>query len=335
MIRLKEIYVSFTSGNKTVEAVRGATLDIAKGEIFGVIGTSGAGKSTLLRTINLLQRPSQGTITINGADVTHLKGEELRRLRLETGMIFQQFNLIHTKTVYDNIAFTMRAAGKPKDEIKKRVTEVLELVGLADKAGSYPAKLSGGQKQRVGIARAIANNPSVLLCDEPTSALDLETTHSILHLLKEINRRLGITTVIISHEMHVIKQICDRVAVMYQGEVVEEGDVFSVFAVPRHDFTKQLVNRSMNLELPQRILDDKSRRLLKIIYRGSKAEEALISETARAFDVNVNVLHGQIEYIADQPIGILIVSLEGEDAAKASAEAFLKSRAAEVVELNG
>lgn len=335
MIRLKEICVSFASGGKQVDAVREASLEIAKGEIFGVIGTSGAGKSTLLRTINLLQKPSQGSIVIDGTDVTHLKGEELRRLRLETGMIFQQFNLIHTKTVYDNIAFAMRAAGKPKEEIRRRVMEVLELVGLADKAEVYPARLSGGQKQRVGIARAIANNPRVLLCDEPTSALDLETTHSILELLKEINQKLGITTVIISHEMHVIKQICDRVAVMYQGEVVETGDVFSVFAVPRHDFTRQLVNRSINLQLPQRILNDKSKRLLKIVYRGTKAEEALISEAARTFQVDVNVLHGQIEYIADQPIGILIVSLEGEAAAKSSAEAFLKSRVAEVIELNG
>ncbi len=193
MIKFQNIHVEFRARNEEVKAVRNATFSIKKKEIFGIVGTSGAGKSTLLRTINLLQRPTRGKIFINGDEITNLKGEELRKLRVEIGMIFQHFNLINTKTVFDNIAFALKAAGKSREEINKRVPEVLDLVGLSDKANAYPSKLSGGQKQRVGIARAIANNPQILLCDEPTSALDLETTNSILELLKEINEKLGIT----------------------------------------------------------------------------------------------------------------------------------------------
>lgn len=335
MINFQNVHVSFGARNKSIEAVKDVSFEIHEGEIFGIVGTSGAGKSTLLRTINLLQRPNSGNVIISGKDVTHLKGEELRKLRVETGMIFQHFNLIHTKTVFENVAFAMKAAGHTQEKINKRVPEVLELVGLSERITAYPSKLSGGQKQRVGIARAIANDPKILLCDEPTSALDLETTNSILELLKEVNKQLGITTVIISHEMNVIKKICDRVAVMNGGEVVELDSVFNVFAAPRHDFTRQLVNHTINLDLPERFFKEHTKRLLKIVYRGYKAEEPVISDTIKEYNVNLNILHGKIEYISDQPLGILVVHLEGKPENIAAAENYLKERAADVEVLNG
>ncbi len=334
MIRFQNIHVNFASKNKKLEAVRNVSFEIKKGEIFGIVGTSGAGKSTLLRTINLLQRPSKGSVVIKDNDITHLKGEALRKHRAETGMIFQHFNLIHTKTVFENIAFAMKASGKSKEQIKKRVPEVLELVDLSDRASAYPSKLSGGQKQRVGIARAIANNPEILLCDEPTSALDLETTNSILELLKKINNQLGITTVIISHEMNVIKKICDRVAVMKDAEVVELDTVYNVFASPKHPFTKQLVNHTINLDLPQRLLSEGGKRILKIVYRGDKAEEPVISDTIKKFNINLNILHGKIEYILGQPIGILVVHLEGDSKNITAAESYLNTRVADLEVLN-
>jgi len=334
MIEFHNVYVSFPDKGKNIEAVKNVSFDIKEGEIFGIVGTSGAGKSTLLRTINLLQRPTQGSVLIKGKDITHLRGEDLRKLRVEIGMIFQQFNLINTKTIFENVAFGLKTAGKSKEEIMKRVPELLELVGLSDRASAYPSKLSGGQKQRVGIARAIANNPHILLCDEPTSALDLETTNSILDLLKEVNTKLGITTVIISHEMNVIKKICDRVAVMTDGEVLELDNVFNVFTMPKHPFTKGLVNHTINLDLPTRMLNEKGKRILKIIYSGEKAEEAVISDTVKLFNVHLNILHGKIEYITNKPFGVLIVHLDGTKENVTSAENYLKERTFEVEVIN-
>jgi D-methionine transport system ATP-binding protein len=334
MIKFINVEVTFKGKGKSVEAVKNATFEINNGEIFGIVGTSGAGKSTLLRTINLLQRPTSGTVIVNGKEITNYKGNELRSLRAGIGMIFQHFNLIHTKTVFENVAFAMKAAGKSKEEIKNRVPEVLELVGLSDRASAFPSTLSGGQKQRVGIARAIANNPSILLCDEATSALDLETTNAILQLLREINQKLGITTVIISHEMHVIKSICDRVAVMTDGDVVELDDIFSVFSHPKHEYTKSLVNHTINLELPARLLNNNGKRILKIIYSGEKAEEAVLSDTIRAFKVNINILHGKIEYITNKPFGILIVQLDGLTEDVEIAEKYLKQRTFNVEVIN-
>lgn len=334
MIEFHNVSVNFPYKGKSIEAVKNISFEVKQGEIFGIVGTSGAGKSTLLRTINLLQRPTQGSIFIKQKDITNAKGEELRKLRLEIGMIFQQFNLINTKTVAENVAFALKAAGKNKDEIQKRVPEVLELVGLSDRASAYPSTLSGGQKQRVGIARAIANNPQILLCDEPTSALDLETTNSILDLLKEINEKLGITTVIISHEMNVIKQICDRVAVMSYGELLELDNVFNIFTRPRHEFTKSLVNHTISLDLPPRLLHDKTKRILKIVYSGDKAEEAVISDTVKKFDVHLNILHGKIEYITNKPFGVLIVQLGGNLENVSKAENYLKERTFEVEVIN-
>lgn len=334
MIHFKNTEVTFSGKNKSIEAVKNVSFEIHKGEVFGIVGTSGAGKSTLLRTINLLQRPTGGSVIIDNNDITNYKGEELRKLRTGIGMIFQHFNLIHTKTIFENVAFAMKAAGKSKEEIRKRVPEVLELVGLSERASAYPAALSGGQKQRVGIARAIANNPAILLCDEPTSALDLETTNSILQLLKEINDKLAITTVIISHEMHVIKTICDRVAVMTNGEVVELDNIFNVFSAPKHEYTKSLVNHTINLELPPRLLHNNDKRILKIIYSGERAEESVLSDTIKSFQVQVNILHGKIEYIANKPFGILVVELDGTNYDVLKAENYLKKRTYNVEVIN-
>lgn len=328
MIRLTDIQVRFNGPHGPFDAVKKVSLHIGQGEIFGIVGTSGAGKSTLLRTINLLERPTGGTVVIDGTDITGFTGAELRRLRLGTGMIFQQFNLIHTKSVFQNIAFALKVAGRSREEIAQRVPELLALVGLTDKAAAFPAQLSGGQKQRVGIARALANAPRVLLCDEPTSALDLETTASILDLLREINQTLGITIVIITHEMSVVKAICDRVAVMDAGNIVEQGTVYDLFAAPEHEFTRQLVARTLNLELPPRLLQEGAGRLLKLHYRGERAEEPVISEAIRCFGVQVNILHGQIDYIGGQPIGSLVVSLKGDTGAVEQAAAYIGSRTA-------
>jgi D-methionine transport system ATP-binding protein len=328
MIQLTDIQVNFDGAQGSIEAVKNVSLTVGRQEIFGIVGTSGAGKSTLLRTINLLERPTGGTVKVDGIDVTGFKGAELRKLRLSTGMIFQQFNLINAKTVYGNVAFALKVAGRTKQEIELRVPELLELVGLTDKKDAYPAQLSGGQKQRVGIARALANSPQVLLCDEPTSALDLETTSSILELLKEINHVLGITIVIITHEMAVVKAICDRVAVMNAGEIVEEGSVYDLFSTPQHEFTRQLVSRALNLDLPLRFTERNEGMILKLHYRGECAEEPVISETVRLFGVQLNILHGQIEYIGGRPLGSLVVSLNGDADSICLAATYIKSQTA-------
>ncbi len=335
MVRFENISITFPDKKNPLKAVDDVSFDIRKGEIFGIVGSSGAGKSTLLRTINLLQRPTSGSVFVNGADITHLKGENLRRLRLKIGMIFQQFNLIRSKTVYENIAFALSVAGKSKDEIKTLVPEALDVVGLSDKAGAYPSNLSGGQKQRVGIARAIANRPEILLCDEPTSALDPETTESVLKLLKDINIKLGITTVIITHEMNVIKRICNRVAVMSGGKVLELDDIFNVFSSPAHEFTRGLINHTINLDLPARLKENDNNEILKIIYKGDKAEEAIISQTVRKFDVNMNILHGKIEYISDKPLGILLVRLEGKAADISRAKEYIRNNTYKIKEIDG
>jgi len=332
-ISFKNISVVFSNKDKSTTAVKNVSFDIHRVEIFGIVGTSGAGKSTLLRTINLLQHPTEGNVIVGGKDITALKGEELRRFRTNIGMIFQQFNLINTKTVYDNIAFIMKAVGKNKDEIRKRVPEVLELVGLTDKAQSYPAKLSGGEKQRVGIARTLANNPRIILCDEPTSALDLENTNAILRLLKEINEKLHITTVIISHEMQVIKKICNRVAVMQYGEVVELDEVFSVFTNPKHEYTRTLIQHTQDFDLPDQPLQGDRFKTVKILYRGDKACEAVISNTIKKFDITINILLAKVEYITNKPFGVVVVQLIGFPEKIAEAENYIKENTFRVLDL--
>jgi D-methionine transport system ATP-binding protein len=335
MIELKKIEVTFDAGGNEVRAVRGVSLNIPTGSSYGIVGTSGAGKSTLMRTINLLQRPSSGKVLLDGRDLTTLSDGELRAARAKIGMIFQHFNLFMRKTVYENVAFPLRIAGSSDEDIRSRVTELLGLVGLEDKAEAYPAKLSGGQKQRVGIARALANRPTVLLCDEPTSALDLETTAQILELLSDINRKLGITVVLISHEMSVIKQACRRVAVMTGGEIVEEGEVYDIFASPRHAYTKQLVESTFDLELPPRVLSDAAGPILRITYRGGDAEKPVLSEATKELGVSFNILLGKIEYIDEKPLGILVVEASCAPEALPSIVAYLEARSVAVEMLRG
>jgi D-methionine transport system ATP-binding protein len=313
MIKFENVSVTFNTKKASVPAVRNVSFEVNRGEIFGIVGTSGAGKSTLLRTVNLLEKPNGGKVNVDGVDITVLDKQSLRKARQKIGMIFQHYNLIHTKTVYENVSFPMKISGKSKEEISKRVPELLEEVGLSDKAHAYPSQLSGGQKQRVGIARALANDSHLLLCDEPTSALDLESTKSILELIRTINKKYGITVLLISHEMDVIKNICSRVAVMSKGEVVELNDVYSIFSNPRHAITKHLVRSSLNMKIPDGILGDTKGKILKVHYRGSSALNPILSNAIRKYPVDMNILHGRIEYIGDQPMGVLLVNINGEN----------------------
>lgn len=309
MIQLDKISVVY---GKSFHAVDDVSLQVKRGEVFGVVGASGAGKSTLLRAINLLERPSSGRVVFEGEDITGHRGEALRRARLKLGMVFQHFNLLRNKTVFQNVAMALRIAKTPKAATAARVAELLALVGLSDKRDSYPGQLSGGQKQRVGVARALANQPRALLCDEPTSALDLESTKAILDLLRDINRRFGITIVLISHEMDVVKSVCDRVAVMAQGKVVELGDVYDIFAAPEHEVTRELVRHTQNMDLPGTLRYRSGDRLVKVFFRGEKAVEPVFSDTAQLFGVSLNILHGRIEYIGGRPSGAFIVAVTGE-----------------------
>lgn len=314
-----------------LKAIDDVSLTINKGEIFGIIGYSGAGKSTLLRCLNLLEKPTSGNVIVDGKDLTTLSKKEVRVERQKMGMIFQHFHLISAKKVYDNVAFSLKAAGKSKEEIKQRVPELLKMVGLEDRAGHYPAQLSGGQKQRVGIARALANEPKILLCDEATSALDPTTTESILALLKDISVKLGITVVLITHEMEVIQKICNRIAVMENGKVVEVGDVYDLFSNPQTDLTKQFVQTVHSLELPQRLQEVTLGSTVKITFRGESAEEGIIAQTLRKFhDVDINILHGQITYIQDKPLGTLIVEVKGDSLSVKEVIKFIESKTAQV-----
>ncbi|MGG3738904.1 methionine ABC transporter ATP-binding protein [Aeribacillus pallidus] len=312
MIAIKDLVKVYTTKHKQVVGVDHVSLTINKGEIFGIVGYSGAGKSTLLRCINLLERPTSGNVIIDGVDLTSLNEKELRQARLKIGMIFQHFHLVSSKTVFENIAFALKAAKKSKSEIEKRVTELLEMVGLLDKRDAYPSQLSGGQKQRVGIARALANEPSVLLCDEATSALDPSTTKSILSLLKKINRELGITIVLITHEMEVVKDICDRIAVMQDGKVIELGTVYEIFTNPKEELTKSFIESVIQFDLPEHLLQKQTGTIVKIQFKGEIAEQAVVSDMLQTFKVRGNILHGKIEYIQDLPLGIFIMELTGD-----------------------
>ncbi|AKG03974.1 methionine ABC transporter ATP-binding protein [Salimicrobium jeotgali] len=317
MISIKGLSKVFRTKDQDVHAVSDLEATIDSGEIFGVIGYSGAGKSTFIRLLNRLEDPSGGTINIDDREISSLSKGDLRLARQDMGMIFQHFNLLWSRTVEDNIAFPLEIAGVSKEERKERVDELVELVGLGGRGTSYPSQLSGGQKQRVGIARALANRPKVLLCDEATSALDPETTDSILDLLVDINAKLGLTIVLITHEMHVIRKICHRVAVMEDGKIVEEGDVLDVFLRPKQKVTKRFVDQVMGD--PDR---ESSLSLIKEEYPlgevaqfhfvGERTHQALISEVSRKFQVDVNVLHGKITQTQKGAYGTLIVHLEGE-----------------------
>ncbi|MBE6909864.1 MAG: ATP-binding cassette domain-containing protein [Ruminococcaceae bacterium] len=334
MIELQNVSKVFETKNRTVEAVRNVSLHIAKGEIYGIIGFSGAGKSTLVRCINMLERPTSGTVTVDGIDMASLRPDALRRERKKIGMIFQQFNLMPSRTAFDNIALALHGSGLTRAQIDEKVSKLLEYVDLSDRAQSYPSQLSGGQKQRVAIARALASDPKVLLCDEATSALDPQTTRSILALLRRLNTELGITVVVITHEMNVIKRICDRVAVMENGQVVEEGDVFSVFAAPREQITKDFINTTSSLSEIYRLVEDNDpivdlRRgevLVMMRFRSSTVSEPLISTVSRKYDVVCNILFGDLEIISGAPLGGTVGIFSGEEKNVSAALAYLRKQ---------
>jgi len=327
MIQIQDLTKTYMTKRGAVTGVDNVSMSIKKGEIFGIVGYSGAGKSSLIRCINLLEKPTSGNIIVDGIDLTSLKGSELRKARLKIGMIFQHFYLISQKTVYDNIAFALRAAGMNAKEIDVRVSELLEMVGLVEKRNVYPAQLSGGQKQRVGIARALANNPDVLLCDEATSALDPNTTLSILRLLKDINRKLNITIVLITHEMNVVKEICDRMAIMQGGAVIEEGQVYDIFADPQQDLTKEFISSVVSFNVPEQILSETAGLLVKLLFKGAMAGEGVVSDMLQKYQIKGNFLHGSIEYIQERPLGIFIMELKGDKATIVEALKYLESRA--------
>lgn len=322
MIELSSVSKTFMgkTHQEHVEALRDVSLSIRQSEIFGIIGYSGAGKSTLVRVINLLERPDLGQITVNGQELTTLNQKELRRVRRKIGMIFQHFSLLPSRTVSDNIAFPLKYTGLSREEIQNKVTRLLNLVELSDKASAYPSQLSGGQKQRVSIARALAADPQVLLCDEATSALDPQTTLSILRLLKKVNEQLGITIVIITHEMEVIKEVCDRVAVMEAGRVVELGSVFEVFASPKEDITRRFIETTGTMHRVQEMIEGDSpilklspgELLIRLQYAERSPNAPMVSQVSRRFDIDLNILFGNVEIIGGSPLGALVVIASGE-----------------------
>ena len=328
MIRLEEVSVVFKQKQGNLIAVDSVSLHIKKGDIFGIVGGSGAGKSTLVRTINGLQKTTSGKVIVDGEDVGTLSSKEIRKLRQKVGMIFQHFNLISRKTVGQNIEFALKVQKYPKDKRRARVKELLELVGLEDKQDVYPASLSGGQKQRIGIARALAAEPKILLCDEATSALDVQTTGEIVDILKEINSKLGITIVFITHQLEVAKSLFTQVAVMSEGKIIEENEAYEIFASPKETLTRKLVKPQ--IEIPEEIIGRAYGQVLKLTYKGEKSIEPIIAYTNKKFDVVLNILHGRIEYIQGKPIGILVVSLDGERKAVKEAIEYMNSHIEEI-----
>lgn len=313
IIEIDSVSKTFKQKNRTIQALQNVSLDIHKGDVYGIIGLSGAGKSTLIRALAGLVTPSTGAIRYHGVDIATLKKEGLRQFHQKIGMIFQHFNLLSSRTVWKNIAYPLEIAHVPEEIQKERVEELLGLVGLIDKKEAYPAQLSGGEKQRVGIARALANHPEALLCDEATSALDPRTTQEILTLLKTINSSLGVTIVLITHEMDVIKQICNKVAVIEGGAIVEKGLVTDLFANPQHATTKAFLESGSHM-LPDIFfkLSSPNRKLLKLRFKGDVASEPIMSELVRQFNVNPNILLGWIDHLQTLSIGTLIIELTGE-----------------------
>ncbi|MFS0751268.1 methionine ABC transporter ATP-binding protein [Oceanobacillus sp. 1P07AA] len=330
MIQLENIEKYYETKKKRVIGVDQVSLDINEGEIYGIVGYSGAGKSTLLRCINVLERPTKGRVIVDGIDLLDLNSKQLRKARQSMGMIFQGFYLVSSKTVVENVSFALKAAGIGKLERNKRTLELLKLVGIEDKANQYPSQLSGGQKQRVSIARALANNPKVLLCDEATSALDPSTTKSILKLLKRINEEMGITIVIITHEMEVVKEICDRCAVMQDGKVIEKGKTYDIFANPVERLTKDFIQTVLDFQLPEALLKQCTGTLLKLQFRGDIAAESVVSDMLQQHKISGNILHGKVEYIKDKPLGVFIMEVNGESSEISSAIGYLEERLKQV-----
>ncbi|WP_304758163.1 methionine ABC transporter ATP-binding protein [Faecalibaculum rodentium] len=321
MIRLEHVTKTFQTRDGDVHAVKDVSLDIAEGQIFGIIGFSGAGKSTLVRCMNLLERPEEGKVIFDGKNLLDLDAAGLQHARQKMSMIFQHFNLMRSRTVYENIALPLRMEKRPKEEIDKKVMELLDLIDLVERRDSYPSQLSGGQKQRVAIARALATDPKVLLCDEATSALDPQTTQSILHLIRRINRERNITVVVITHEMLVVKEICDRVAVMEAGRVVETNDLVPIFINPIEEITRNFINTTNESAKIQELLDTghpltqlaENQQLVRLTYTPENAAEPIISRLAEKLGVESSIIFGNIEVIRDEPIGTIVTKMTGSD----------------------
>ena len=340
IIQLKNIDVTFHNEGKTIEAVKDVSINVNKGDIFGVIGYSGAGKSTLVRVINLLQKPTAGEVIVNGQNLTELKPKELRKARRNIGMIFQHFNLMNSLTVFGNVDFPLRDSKLSKAERKDKVNKLLDLVGLGDRANNYPSQLSGGQKQRVSIARALASDPEILISDEATSALDPKTTTEILSLLGRLNKELGITIVIITHEMDAIKQICNRVAVMESGALIEEGDLLTIFGNPKRKLTKDFVNTSTQIssvldEIKQNeTISSLQGRLVELNYIGDVTNEPIVVELYKKFHVEANILFSNMERLQGTTVGIMLFVLSGEDINIKAAIQYLDTLQVNVKEIN-
>ncbi|EOV0354958.1 methionine ABC transporter ATP-binding protein MetN [Vibrio fluvialis] len=320
MIEISHVNKVFYQGNKEIHALKDINLNIPQGTIFGVIGSSGAGKSTLIRCVNMLETPTSGRVIVDGVDLTKLNSKQLSETRRNIGMIFQHFNLLSSRTVFENIALPLELSGKDDQHIERKVSELLTLVGLADKRDSYPSNLSGGQKQRVAIARALASDPKVLLCDEATSALDPATTQSILELLKEINRKLNITMLLITHEMDVVKSICHEVAIIGGGELVEKGSVGDIFAHPKTELAHQFIRSTLDLSIP----DDYQARLnaervegsyplVRLEFTGSTVDAPLMSQIARKFNIDVSILSSDLDYAGGVKFGMMVAEIYGNE----------------------
>ncbi|MFX3619377.1 MAG: methionine ABC transporter ATP-binding protein [Sporolactobacillus sp.] len=328
MIELQHVSKTFQVGKNKIEALKDVSLRINKGEVFGVIGFSGAGKSTLIRCINLLERPTKGTVLVDGKNILKLNKNQLLRMRRKIGMIFQGYNLLETATVYDNVAIPLKLEGVPKKEIVSRAEKYLDIVGLAERRDAYPSQLSGGQKQRVAIARALAHEPEILLSDEATSALDPNTTESILELLLKVNKDLGITIFLITHELNVIQRVCDRVAVMEKGRIVEQGSVVDIFAKPKEAMTRQFIRRESRFSVPEAFYQEllKSGRLVNLTFLGESAKDPFLATVAKKFNVLPSIIAGGIDQLKDQSIGNLLVHLKGDRAETDAAIQYLKQQ---------
>lgn len=337
MIEIKDLSKVYQTPSQKIIALERVSLTVEKGEIFGIIGLSGAGKSTLIRCINMLEKPTAGSIMVDGQEITSLGKGELRAVRQKIGMIFQHFNLLSSRTVLANVMFPLEIAKVPRPEAIQRARELLELVGLADKEDAYPSQLSGGQKQRVGIARALANGPKLLLSDEATSALDPQTTRSILKLLRDINRQFNLTILLITHDMNVIKEICDRVAVIDSSHIVEVGEVLKVFASPSSPTARSFVNTVISREVPPELLHRSSARdeqtqakLIRVSFIGPSAGAPVISSMIRKYDIEANILYGNVDRIKDTPYGNLALELIGPPKVLQESMAYLHSQGLEI-----
>ena len=331
MIKLENVSKIFDVSGKKLTALDNVSLHVPKGQICGVIGASGAGKSTLIRCVNLLERPTHGAVLIDDVDLTQLSEAELVKTRRQIGMIFQHFNLLTSRTVFENVALPLELENKSKAEIQEKTTALLALVGLGDKHNVYPANLSGGQKQRVAIARALASDPKVLLCDEATSALDPATTQSILKLLKEINRTLGITILLITHEMEVVKRICDQVAVIDKGRLIEQGTVSEIFSNPKTELAQEFISSTFHITLPEEYLENlsdtpkhaKSYPIIKFEFTGRSVDAPLLSQASKKFGVELSILTSQIDYAGGVKFGFTIAEVEGDEDAITQAKVYL------------